>query len=228
MSRNGDRLYDRLAAGLKKLSQLVSFTFNAIDAKDYGLVPSVDAVVAVIQSISQCSKLEHLDLDVIPYSEAIDDGLTACVHNCSQLEAFLLTVRGAATTTARGSRALFEAVKNSKTLTHVCFKRYIGLYSFANNWKLEDFWDADKEKSIQISVRLNEAGRGYLAVDAADKVEAIQVLANVSDDLDCLHTHLCENQVVVGCSSAGKRKRDASVGNEDADSTGSRKMSRRE
>ena len=51
-------------------------------------------------------------------------------------------------------------------------------------------------RKIDALLLLNEAGRGYMLVDADDRVKATQVLEQVSYKQDCLFTHLRENPTV--------------------------------
>ena len=53
--------------------------------------------------------------------------------------------------------------------------------------------DPTTTKSLQSLLKLNKAGRGYLERDPTNAAKAVAVLGQVSDDLDCVFIHMCEN-----------------------------------
>jgi hypothetical protein len=60
----------------------------------------------------------------------------------------------------------------------------------------EDVTGHDETGKLGSILRLNQAGRGYLIEDAGSIRKGVEVLLNVTDDLDCLFYHLLENPMV--------------------------------
>lgn len=65
--------------------------------------------------------------------------------------------------------------------------------------------DNEIEHLCDIVGRLNQAGRRYLQKNSPPLSQGVNVLASVSDSLDCLYYHLRENPAFCSVSSETRR-----------------------
>jgi hypothetical protein len=54
----------------------------------------------------------------------------------------------------------------------------------------------DLKRELGAILRLNRAGRRYMIQDAGSIAKGVEVLSDVSDDLDCVFLHLLENPLL--------------------------------
>ena len=84
-------------------------------------------------------------------------------------------------------------------------RRNYGLTSYDGIKRIEDAQMGD----LEAIGRLNRAGRRYLGEADPSKEKGVDVLVEVSDDLDALFVHLLENPEL--CNGSGKKKRASEV-----------------
>ena len=158
-------------------------------------------VVCLVQNLADCPLLETLEVDVCTLPVVnLDDGLAECTNRCPSLQVIKLWCSNS-TPAVHEFPQLFEAIKTNYRLTEVVFG---GL-------------EPDMRANIDTLLQLNKAGRGYMSVNADDRIKAVQVLEQVNPSKDCLYTHLRENPMIctdaVGSSNlaeASGRKRKSS------------------
>ncbi|GKY99136.1 hypothetical protein MPSEU_000869100 [Mayamaea pseudoterrestris] len=184
------------ATSLSSLSPLKKLSIDLMDHKVIGSTAAVDkAMVNAARKLAHCSLLSSLSLSVGLCSPGLDEALACCLGNCAALEELTLVCRGrkAAGTPSSRYSLLLKAMETNYTLKHVALKPL----RKSVRGKIETF------------CRLNKAGRKYMATDSGNQIKAIRVLAQVSDDLTCLFTHLRENPLACKVNIAqacGKRK----------------------
>jgi hypothetical protein len=129
------------------------------------------------------------------YNDAMANVVRA-VSQCPQLVSLHITLYHA---TEDMDRALACCVRGCLFLTdlEVSYKKSPAA---KRKSKLEGE-DRQARDNTNTFLKLNQAGRGYIATDPANKVTATQVLGSVSSRLDCLFSHMCENPAI--CSRAG-------------------------
>lgn len=71
---------------------------------------------------------------------------------------------------------------------------------------------APRQYPFQSILRLNKAGRRYLANDGQSQSKCIAVLAKVKNDLDCLYFHMRENPIL--CLAAAAANSNSSIVND--------------
>ena len=85
--------------------------------------------------------------------------------------------------------ALIQALETNYNVLQIRFKPLVP----SSGLQTEDPLDPNTAKSLQRLLKLINAGRGYLERDPTNAAEAVAVLGQVSDDLDCVYSHMCEN-----------------------------------
>ena len=93
-----------------------------------------------------------------------------------------------------------EALKTNYAVQKVALDHHRGWGP--DNWYIgeggSDQWDPVCRRNIEKIVRLNVAGRGRAVMDPTNNYKRIDVLDQVSDDMDCIFFHLCENPLICG------------------------------
>jgi hypothetical protein len=166
-------------------------------APEPGPTPSdyAQAAVQVIQSISHCSRLKSLALELRTYAESVDRALAACIGANSSLEKISMTCTNTRFLESQEKTcmplrfpAVFNALGSSCSIQCVEFKPDC---TFSE--PSADPWDPDDIATLNMVLRLNRSGRSYIKSAPANVREACKVPAAVSDDLDCLYFHIREN-----------------------------------
>jgi hypothetical protein len=154
------------------------------------------ATIAVIQSISHCSRLKTLALELRTYTEQLDQALATCVSLNSSLDKISMKCMNTKFLEEHeriNTPLSFPAVLNA--LRSSCSVQCI---EFEPDWLVRDDesmdpWDPDSVNALNFVLRLNRSGRSYIKSAPTNVRRACKVLAAVSDDLDCLNFHIREN-----------------------------------
>jgi hypothetical protein len=189
---------DALASKIHGMSQLEKFDCGDMwhytnKMKNH---PELDfALVRVTQALAQCRSLKMLRLSCrVPFTE-LDQALAECVtsenNQLAEIRIKCEPIDASAGTTQFKSPAFLEAVKSNYTIQCIALTYYVTTAGF----KI-DPWEPTVKKSLEVIPKLNAAGRKYLAANSTDQIAGYQVLEQVSDDLDCLFYHTCENPLL--------------------------------
>jgi hypothetical protein len=165
---------------LARCPQLISVNFRMYY---WTLDTSLDAIEANIDVSESASVIRTGAGSDASDAADVDSALANLLRRCPRLET--LTVEGIHSEGVRPSIPhapfdyphLFKAMAASYSLHALRLDR-------VNN---------DQMKNMDTLLMLNRAGRGYVATDPSSKGKAADVLAKVSDRLDCLFIHLVEN-----------------------------------
>lgn len=147
----------------------------------------------ILNAARQCSRLKTLRIrfcnEEVYKASNFDKVLAECVRVSLILECIDMSsspnIEVRLCEFSKVSPALLNAVQKSYTIRDIRFSN-IGRGPCS-------FREALFETTINIYLCLNRAGRNYVVSDPSNKSECCNVLGAVSDDLNCLYTHLREN-----------------------------------
>jgi hypothetical protein len=147
------------------------------------------ALARVVEASGTCQLLQTLEITVCSYSEQLDVAFARCICQSASLRAVTIDYERPRTHIQTWvSPAVVNALAKQFSIRQLAF-----VSEFCSPW------DECLQPAIDCYLRLNDAGREYMALDASNVRAGIQVLATVTDDLSCLYLHLRENPLL--CSS---------------------------
>ncbi|GKY99127.1 hypothetical protein MPSEU_000868200 [Mayamaea pseudoterrestris] len=197
------------AAGLKNMTQLQKFC-HSVGFKHYLIVHNKTeydaAVVKVVRALLCCPQLTTLELESFSYSPELDEALANCVQSCRYMR----------------ECSLLQCIHYDQPFEARAVPEYpLFLEAMAKTYSLQQVELAGAslvtKERIEMYIQLNEAGRGYMAVDGSNHKKAMRVLGRVNQNLNCLFTHLRENpsickvRIVKARASRKRRNESASV-----------------
>ena len=146
------------------------------------------AMTAVVGQIRvRAPYLKRIHLGLVDYKPRMDQALSEFSDKCPQLETITVDLPKWLRYSAP---ALLQAVSNSWTLqVRFIFKKRLSSHDAISD-------DPDMAKRFRIMSDLNRAGRVYAQSDPTDWRKGLDVLAQVSENLDCLYFHLRENPLI--------------------------------
>ena len=148
-----------------------------------------DALGSVLHHVARSSNIHLLKVSHTSFPPSLDLSLSECVRHQNAIVNYTLCTRQNYSGKERQQHALpkfIEALKTNYTVQKVTL----------DGPAFE--WDSDCKANVETLVRLNVAGRERVAMDPANKRKSIDVLNQVSEDMDCIFTHLCENPFICG------------------------------
>ena len=170
-----------LAEGIGSMRELVDLTFNE--------VTSNGTVLRVVEMAAFMPSLTNLSIRTDYSFELMDLALATCVRQSKSLRRISLCSNGRESNSVASVLlpAFEEAMKDNYQI------REVTLFS---TMERDDAFDRAMVKNVKMFVRLNCAGRSYIATNVSDKHKGIKVLECVNDDLNCLLVHLRENPLL--------------------------------
>ena len=154
-------------------------------------------LVALVHAVANCPCLQRFRFSIYAYDPALDLALAHCLATNGALQELEIkheTYYEPGTPKYTGS-ALCTALVTNYTIQKVSLK---AIYARNNHVP----WDASLLETVQALVRLNNAGRGYMARDPSNRRAGSCVLEQVADSLDCLFLHVRENPLL--CRTVSK------------------------
>ena len=150
--------------------------------------PEYDESISLLaRSAGGCLSLKSLSTEVVHYRPSMDEALADCVERTSGLQHIEIKCSRPTRDVYTSPRLLKSVMDNYAVLTLVMISKHN---------MLPDPFDADFKRTLAAYLRLNRAGRNYLADDASNKRTGSNILGAVTDDLDCVFFHLRENPLV--------------------------------
>ena len=166
-----------------------------------------DALASVLRHAALSSSLRSVKVSHDSFPPSLDLSLYDCVRHQNAIVDYTLRSWGPVMEEGvRGFRQhaipkFFEALKTNYTVQKVVLENIAV--------DLPDPWDSDCKANVEALVRLNIAGRGRVAIDPTNKEKSIDVLDQVSEDLDCIFIQLSENPLICGGQPMSARRKSA-------------------
>ncbi|GKY95906.1 hypothetical protein MPSEU_000551200 [Mayamaea pseudoterrestris] len=173
-----ETFFNAFATNVTSMSQLEKLRIDNYGVRDHSISRD-EAFLAVVHAVARCPRLTSLDLDWFTYSSNMDQVLASCVRSSPLLE------------TLRINCVRFESADHAGPIFYPLLSQVIEGSYCLRNVVLDPL-----SNQAQIFVKLNNAGRAYMATDSANQCKGIRVLAQVKDDPDCLFAHIRENPLV--------------------------------
>jgi hypothetical protein len=159
----------------------------------------VQALASVAKAVGECKRLQSLSFPyLISENGILDKALASCisVQGSCRREMVLEYV---------GQKS-YTRDPWGKVKLPMVIKAMQGNYFLSNVSLLpilirqeRGFWHRDTRSWVKSLIRLNRAGRSYLAHDASNKREGVKVLSQINDEMDCIFIHLRENPSLCKC-----------------------------
>ena len=173
------------------------------EEKDAGLL------LSLLRHISQLQLLRSLKVSHKSFPPSLDDFQSVCVRHQKAIIDYTLCALGHVTENEVRVQNLVAIPKFVDALTTNYTVQMVALER--RDLVDPDPWDSDCRGNIETLVRLNIAGRGRVAMDPNNTQESIDVLDQVSEDLDCIFIQLCENPLICEETPMPIRRRARSI-----------------
>ncbi|GKY96635.1 hypothetical protein MPSEU_000623100 [Mayamaea pseudoterrestris] len=194
--------WESLAPGIAFMHQLEKLSIKYWGAMEYTMADSKErfdaAMAAITCSLACCPRLKMLELINFCISPSFDNALANCIQKCLKLKDLTVFRAGGQTANTCLYPKTMAVLETNYALKRVHLNGA----------------DESTRGKVKIFRRLNSAGRGYMATNAANQEGGIQVLAHhkVNSDLSSVFTHVRENPAICRVNIAGvagRRKRKA-------------------
>jgi hypothetical protein len=180
LSSNFVPLWRKALSFLRTSTTVTSLSINIAWVAPESFVSTFLVDIAAV--LEENSSLEHLTMNA--KSVNVEDYL-ALVSSLQEGNTTLETLHLVSYRDASG--IILEMTDDEVTQLTSSIKMNYGLEA------LPDIDPDDRTKYLDAILRLNRAGRRYLAKDGSSISKGVEVLSAVSDDLNCVFLHLSEN-----------------------------------
>ncbi|GKY98978.1 hypothetical protein MPSEU_000853500 [Mayamaea pseudoterrestris] len=146
-----------------------------------------NAMSNIAVGAGECLSMKKLSLFIPCFTSGFGDALAECLTANSTIEVIdLRCYLNKKVNTRCSSPSLVKATLKNIVVQRISFR----------DTNLCSRWDPNFERELEPSLRLNSAGRKYIALDPRNQHVGFCVLAQVNDSLDCLYIHLRENPLL--------------------------------